>query len=91
MLTRLGQFASYYDGNGHYVRVQPPGTNIFRWNSGTHVLAPIPTPEQFADFDNGFFDRCPGAGTQPISGSNPFLDDGALDGFCNPNDTPQGP
>ena len=65
-LARFGQSASNYDGNGHYVRVQPSGINLFRWNSATSVLDPIPTTEQFADFDNGFFNRCPGAGTQPI-------------------------
>ncbi len=90
-LARFGQVASNYDGNGHYLRVQPTGINLFRWNSGSNVLDPIPTTEQFADFDNGFFNRCPGASTQPLSGSNPFLDAGALDGICNPNDTPQGP
>ena len=90
-LARFGQATSNYDGNGHYLRVQPTGINLFRWNQTTNVLDPIPTSQQFADFDNGFFDRCPGGSTQPISGSNPFLDDGNLDGFCNPDDTPQGP
>ena len=90
-LARFGQATSNYDGNGHYLRVQPTGINLFRWNQTTSVLDPIPTSQQFADFDNGFFDRCPGGSTQPISGSNPFLDDGNLDGFCNPDDTPQGP
>jgi phospholipid/cholesterol/gamma-HCH transport system substrate-binding protein len=90
-LARFGQATSNYDGNGHYLRVQPTGINLFRWNSLTSVLDPIPTSQQFADFDNGFFNRCPGGSTQPITGSNPFLDDGNLDGFCNPDDTPQGP
>jgi hypothetical protein len=83
-LARFGQATSNYDGNGHYLRVQPTGINLFRWNQTTNVLDPIPTSEQFADFDNGFFDRCPGGSTQPISGSNPFLDDGNLDGFVIP-------
>jgi phospholipid/cholesterol/gamma-HCH transport system substrate-binding protein len=90
-LARFGQASSNYDGNGHYLRVQPTGINLFRWNSSTSVLDPIPSTEQFADFDNGFFNRCPGGSTQPLSGSNPFLDNGALDGVCNPADTPQGP
>ena len=70
-LARFGQVASNYDGNGHYLRVQPTGINLFRWNSGSNVLDPIPTTEQFADFDDGFFNRCPGASTQPLAGLQP--------------------
>jgi phospholipid/cholesterol/gamma-HCH transport system substrate-binding protein len=90
-LGRFGQASSNYDANGHYLRVQPTGINFFNWNPATSRLDPAPTSQQFADYDNGFFDRCPGGSTQPIAGSNPFLDDGNLDGFCNPNDVPEGP
>jgi phospholipid/cholesterol/gamma-HCH transport system substrate-binding protein len=90
----LGRFAgasANYDGNGHYLRVQPSGVNLFNWNPATSVLDPIPTSQQFDFFDNGFFNRCPGGSTQPIPGSNPFLDDGALDGICDPAAVPPGP
>ena len=71
--------------------MQPAGINFFNWNQVTSVLDPAPTTQQFQDFDNGFFNRCPGGSTQPIAGSNPFLDDGALAGVCNPTDVPEGP
>jgi len=90
-LGRLGQAASNYDGNGHYVRVQPAGMNIFDFNEASGLLEPNPPANQFAAFDNGFFNRCPGAATQPIAGSNPFLDSGALDGVCDPAAVPPGP
>jgi phospholipid/cholesterol/gamma-HCH transport system substrate-binding protein len=90
-LARFGQASSNYDASGHYLRVQPTGINFFNWNPATSRLDPAPTSQQFANYDSGFFDRCPGGSTQPISGSNPFLDDGNLDGFCNPNDVPEGP
>ena len=90
-LGRFSQASSNYDANGHYLRVQPTGINFFNWNSATSRLDPAPTSQQFADYDTSFFVRCPGASTQPIAGSNPFLDDGNLDGFCNPSDVPEGP
>ena len=90
-LARFAQSTSNYDANGHYLRVQPTGINFFNWNPATNVLDPAPTSQQFAEYDNGFFDRCPGGSTQPIAGSNPFLDDGNLAGFCNPDDVPEGP
>jgi phospholipid/cholesterol/gamma-HCH transport system substrate-binding protein len=90
-LGRFSQVAANYDGDGHYLRVSPAGVNFFSWNPTTSVLDPIPAAQQFADFDNGFFNRCPGGATQPISGSNPFLDDGALDGVCDPAAVPPGP
>lgn len=87
-LTRFGQVSSNYDGNGHYIRTQPTGVNLFSRNPATSVLEPIPASQQFAGFDNGFFNRCPGGSTQPIGGSNPFLDDGKLDGDCDPAAVP---
>ncbi len=88
---RFGQASSNYDANGHYLRPQPTGINFFNWNPATNVLDPVPTSQQFQEFDNGFFNRCPGGSTQPIAGSNPFLDDGALTGICDPGDVPAGP
>ena len=90
-LGAFGQSSSNYDASGHYLRVQPAGINFFNWNEVTSVLDPAPTTQQFQDFDNGFFNRCPGGSTQPITGSNPFLDDGSLAGVCNPTDVPEGP
>jgi phospholipid/cholesterol/gamma-HCH transport system substrate-binding protein len=90
-LGRFGQVTSNYDANGHYLRVQPTGINFFNWNPSTSVLDPAPSSQQFQAYDNGFFNRCPGGSTQPIAGSNPFLDDGALAGVCNPGDVPPGP
>jgi phospholipid/cholesterol/gamma-HCH transport system substrate-binding protein len=90
-LGRFSQVGANYDGDGHYFRTQPTGINFFEWNPATSVLDPIPSTEQFAAFDNGFFNRCPGGATQPIAGSNPFLDDGNLDGICDPAAVPPGP
>jgi phospholipid/cholesterol/gamma-HCH transport system substrate-binding protein len=90
-LGRFSQLSANYDGDGHYFRTQPTGINFFEWNPATSVLDPIPSTEQFAAFDNGFFNRCPGGSTQPIAGSNPFLDDGNLDGICDPAAVPPGP
>jgi phospholipid/cholesterol/gamma-HCH transport system substrate-binding protein len=90
-LARFGESSSNYDGNGHYLRVQPTGINFFKWNPVTSVLDPAPTTQQFQQYDNGFFNRCPGGSTQPLADSNPFLDDGGLDGLCNPSDVPDGP
>jgi len=90
-LGRFGQASANFDGNGHYLRVQPTGMNLFHWNAGTETLDPLPISDQFLDFDNGFFNRCPGGSTQPLPGSNPFLDQGRLDGICDPLAVPPGP
>ncbi len=50
----------------------------------TGSLEPIPLSQQFSGLDFGNFTRCPGGATQPISGSNPFLDGGNLNGKCRP-------
>lgn len=92
-VTKLGQATAYYDANGHYARVQPAGSNVTDFNPATGVLDPIfDQPErQFDAFDAGTFLRCPGAATQAIPGSNPFLDDGNLGpDDCNPLDVPPG-
>ncbi|MGH2952701.1 MAG: MlaD family protein [Solirubrobacterales bacterium] len=89
-LTKFGQVTAYYDGNGHYARVQPAGANLFDRDPLTGVLDAILPTDQLTGFDSGFFDRCPGGATQPISGSNPFLDDGALNGACDPLAVPPG-
>lgn len=77
-LTNLGQSASNYDSQGHYLRVQPAGANLFDRNDGTGELEPIPPGNQFdaySAFGFGPFERCPGATTQAAGdGSNPFVE-----------------
>ena len=90
-ITKIGQATSYYDGNGHYVRVSPADTGTFAYNAGTQQLDPIPPSTQYAGLQTGVYKRCPGGATQPIAGSNPFLDDGSLIGECNPSSVPPGP
>ena len=36
-LSKFGQVTAYYDGNGHYARVQPAGANLFNYNTVTNV------------------------------------------------------
>ena len=90
-ISKIDQATAYYDANGHYARVDPADTGVFAYNSGTQVLSPQPTSAQYSGLDFGIFTRCPGGATQPISGSNPFLDGGALSGECDPSDVPPGP
>jgi phospholipid/cholesterol/gamma-HCH transport system substrate-binding protein len=90
-IGKFGQATAYYDANGHYARVEPADTGLFAYNNGTQQLDPIPTSAQYTGIDTGVFTRCPGGATQPITGSNPFLDNGALIGKCNPADVPPGP
>ncbi len=101
-LGGLGRAAGYYDADGHYIRVAASGMGIFRYAAPN--LVPIPIAQIFADYgafgssDYRVFHRCPGGATQPIAGSNPFLDGGMLTagppfppGDCNPSDVLPGP
>jgi phospholipid/cholesterol/gamma-HCH transport system substrate-binding protein len=90
-LTKFGEASAYYDANGHYFRVQPGDTGFFGYNATSGQLDPIAASQQYQGLDVGTFTRCPGGATQPIAGSNPFLDDGALLGKCDPSDVPPGP
>ncbi|MEJ7875103.1 MAG: MlaD family protein [Solirubrobacterales bacterium] len=99
-LTNLGQAASNYDAEGHYLRVQPAGANLFDRNEGTGELEPIPPENQFdaySTFGTGPFERCPGAAVQSASdGSNPFTQppfDGGADtpDECDDSDVLPGP
>jgi phospholipid/cholesterol/gamma-HCH transport system substrate-binding protein len=98
-LGKLGLAAGYYDINGHYLRSQPAGGNVFDYNEVTSQLEPIPLSAQYDAFGalgTGPFLRCPGGSTQPNAGwpnptDHPFLDDGNLDGLCDPDDVPPGP
>lgn len=89
--TKLGQVAGYYDGDGHYARVENAAFNLFSWNSITNNLDPIPLADKFNGFTTAIATRCPGGATQGITGSNPFTDQGKLTGKCNPADVPPGP
>ncbi len=89
--SRIGQITGYYDANGHYARVQNAAFNLFNWNSVTNNLDPIPLADKFNGFTTAISTRCPGGATQPITGSNPFTDQGKLAGKCNPADVPPGP
>jgi phospholipid/cholesterol/gamma-HCH transport system substrate-binding protein len=92
----LSRAAGYYDADGHYVRALPAGLGIFRPTGGN--LVPIPVSEIFSPLDYGafgssnyrVFHRCPGGATQPIAGSNPFLDGGALSSPAPPGDCTAG-
>jgi phospholipid/cholesterol/gamma-HCH transport system substrate-binding protein len=90
-VSKLDQATAYYDANGHYARADPADTGVFSYNSATHVLSPQSTSQQFSGLETGIFTRCPGGATQALPGSNPFLDDGALIGECDPSDVPPGP
>ncbi len=89
--SKLSQVSGYYDANGHFARVQNAAFNLFNWNSVTNNLDPIPLADKFNGFTTAISTRCPGGATQPITGSNPFTDQGKLAGKCNPADVPPGP
>jgi phospholipid/cholesterol/gamma-HCH transport system substrate-binding protein len=92
-VTKLGQAAGYYDANGHYARVQAAAVNPFRYNPMNGELEPQSPEERFNGFEfESASSRCPGGATQPIAGSNPFLDQGRLGSDdCDPSDVPPGP
>lgn len=92
-LSKFGQVSAYYNGDGHYARVQPAGANPFNYNTATNQLNPAyvnnTTTPQFPVQPNPAFPgkpyfanpfvRCPGGGSAPApDGSNPFLDNGGL-------------
>jgi len=102
-ISKFAEVTANYDANGHYARVSTAESDVFHYCStaadpkcvpGGYTqgeLAPIPTSQQFDDLSFSNFIRCPGGATQPIPGSNPFLDDGNLAGKCDPSDVPPGP
>lgn len=87
---KLGQATGYYDANGHYARVQAAALNLFNFDAGTQNLVPNTLAQKFQPFDFSLATRCPGGATQAVAGSNPFLDEGRLNGKCNPADVPPG-
>jgi len=100
-ISKFDQDAANYDADGHYVRVSTAQANVFHYCTAGDAnpacaghapgsLEPIPPSQQFKGLQFGTFTRCPGGATQAITGSNPFLDGGNLDGQCNPSDVPPG-
>jgi phospholipid/cholesterol/gamma-HCH transport system substrate-binding protein len=84
--AKLGAATANYDASGPYARVRPTATGVYQQN-GT-VIEPATTATYSGlDFISGI-QRCPGGTTQPIAGSNPFLDEGKLVGKCDPGQVP---
>ncbi len=99
LISKLGPGAGGYDFNGHYLRAQVAGSNLFDWDPGTEQLAPIGLSQIFDAYPAlglGPFLRCPGGATQanvgwPAPEDHPFLADGELTGECEPSEVPPGP
>jgi phospholipid/cholesterol/gamma-HCH transport system substrate-binding protein len=98
-IGKLGEVTGYYDGNGHYARVQLSNLNIFNFESGSGELKPIPPSKQYEAFGSSAAVRrpCPGGATQAApDGSSPFTEPPfAGSGVhppaeCNPADAPPG-
>ncbi len=95
---KLGQITGAYDGNGHYARVQL-ALNLFKRNSSSGELEPIPPSQQYEAFGGSAPVRrpCPGGGTQSApDGSSPFTNppfagSSVSPSECNPTDAPPGP
>ncbi|MCB0829037.1 MAG: MCE family protein [Solirubrobacterales bacterium] len=84
--AKLGAISGNYDANGHYLRARQSSSPLYQFD-GTEI-----NPNTGAVYGGLDFltapTRCPGGATQPIAGSNPFLDDGNLVGKCDPGDVP---
>ena len=100
VVGKLGGSAGYYDVNGHYLRAQPAAATCSPTTSGTGELEPIPLSQQFDAFAalglRPVHCAAPAPPPRPNAGwpsptDHPFLDDGALDGECDPADVPPGP
>jgi phospholipid/cholesterol/gamma-HCH transport system substrate-binding protein len=96
---KLGQITGYYDGNGHYARIQL-ALNLFKRNSETGELEPIPPSQQYEAFGESASTRrpCPGSATQAApDASNPFTEPPfagsgvSPSSECDPADAPPGP
>jgi phospholipid/cholesterol/gamma-HCH transport system substrate-binding protein len=109
-LSKFAEVTSFYDADGHYARVSTAQANLFHYcetaadpkcvpgGYSQGELAPVPPSDQFDEYlPFNIFTRCPGGTTQPISGSNPFTDDGNLltggeppNPKCDTSDVPPG-
>jgi len=106
-LSKFAEVTAYYDGNGHYARVQPAGANTFDYNTATNVATgnfdssarqyPVTATNPYTVDPTTGNQRCPGAGSAPASdSSNPFIQpawpaSGINASDCNPNWIPPGP
>lgn len=88
---KLGAVTGYYDADGHYARIESAAFNLFNYDAGSQDLIPNTLSEKFTPFQFGLATRCPGGATQPTADSNPFLDQGRLNGKCDPSNVPPGP
>ncbi len=66
--------------------MRPTATGLYQQN-GTAIEPRHDHHLQRPEFISGI-QRCPGGTTQPIVGSNPFLDNGNLVGKCDPSQVP---
>ena len=96
---KLGQVTGYYDGNGHYARVQFATSTSSTATAAAASWNRSRRAEQYEAFGASAAVRrpCPGGGTQPApDGSNPFTEppfagSGVNPSECNPADVPPGP
>src|SRR5690606_11114799 len=99
LVGKLGSGAGYYDLNGHYIRAQAAGSNLFAYDVVGEQLNPIGLNQIYDAYPPlglGPFTRCPGGASQPNARwptpeAHPFLAEGELAGACGPNDVPPGP
>ncbi|HEX3519446.1 MAG TPA: MlaD family protein [Solirubrobacteraceae bacterium] len=84
-LRTFGQATSYYDANGHYVRLTPVFPDFALGSNNT--LHPATEAQAVEGLKTGQLRRCPGAATAPAAdGSSPFVDGELLS--CDPSETP---
>jgi phospholipid/cholesterol/gamma-HCH transport system substrate-binding protein len=86
-LAKFGEVSAYYNGDGHYARVMPAGSNPFDYNTATNTLtgdygaANAGPPPQYPAANSLPYvvpaadnERCPGGGSAPApDDSNPFV------------------
>lgn len=84
--ANLNAVTGYYDDNGAYARVRPVGSSLYQLNGNSIQPGTVNNYGGFDYIPN--LTRCPGGSTQPIAGSNPFLDNGNLVGKCDPGQVP---
>ena len=105
-LSKFGEASAYFDGNGHYARVQPAGANVFDYNAASNVAtgnynsatrqypAGNSLPYVVPPAGN---QRCPGGGSYSAAdNSNPFVgpawpNSGLTPSDCNPAWLPPAP
>jgi phospholipid/cholesterol/gamma-HCH transport system substrate-binding protein len=82
----LGQSASYYDANGHYIHASGVFSE-FTLGPEDNLTPSTSLQQGLQNLKQGQLRRCPGAATQPAAdGSSPFTDTGQLE--CDPAQAP---